>query len=62
MAAIVVTAIAFALTHGIVVGVPIFFIIGIGLGFMRSQTKSLYPPVLIHAGFNGIGVVAGLFS
>jgi membrane protease YdiL (CAAX protease family) len=61
-AAIVVTAIAFSLTHGIVEGIPVFFIIGVGLAFMRSQTKSLYPPVLMHAGFNGIGVIAGLFN
>jgi membrane protease YdiL (CAAX protease family) len=62
LAAIVVTAIAFALTHGIVEGLPVFFIIGVGLAFMRSRTKSIYPPVLMHAGFNGIGVIAGLFN
>jgi membrane protease YdiL (CAAX protease family) len=62
IAAIAVTGIAFALTHGIVEGIPVFFVIGVGLGFMRSRTKSLYPPVLMHAGFNGIGVIAGLFN
>lgn len=62
LAAIVVTAIAFALTHGIVEGLPVFFIIGVGLALMRSRTKSIYPPVLMHAGFNGIGVIAGLFN
>jgi membrane protease YdiL (CAAX protease family) len=62
LAAIGVTSIAFALTHGIAVGLPVFFIIGVGLGFMRSRTKSLYPPVLMHAGFNGIGVIAGVFT
>jgi membrane protease YdiL (CAAX protease family) len=62
LAAIVVTAIAFALTHGIVEGLPVFFVIGVGLAFMRSRTKSVYPPILMHAGFNGIGVIAGLFN
>jgi membrane protease YdiL (CAAX protease family) len=62
VAAILVTGIAFALTHGITEGIPIFFIIGVGLAFMRSRTKSIYPPVLMHAGFNGIGVVGGLFN
>jgi membrane protease YdiL (CAAX protease family) len=61
-AAIIVTAIAFALTHGITEGIPVFFIIGVGLAFMRSRTKSIYPPVLMHAGFNGIGVIGGLFN
>jgi membrane protease YdiL (CAAX protease family) len=60
VAAIAVTGIAFALTHGIAAGLPVFFIIGVGLGFMRSRTKSLYPPLLMHAAFNGIGVIAGV--
>jgi membrane protease YdiL (CAAX protease family) len=61
-AAIVVTGIAFALTHGIAVGLPIFFIIGVGLGYIRSRTESIYPAVLLHAGFNGTALVAGLFN
>lgn len=62
VAAILVTAIAFSLTHGIVEGIPVFFIIGAGLALMRSRTKSIYPPILMHAGFNGIGVIGGLFN
>jgi membrane protease YdiL (CAAX protease family) len=62
VAAIVVTAVAFALTHGILVGLPIFFIIGVGLGFIRSRTGSIYPPVLLHAGFNGIALIGGVLN
>ena len=62
VAAIVVTSIAFALTHGIAVGIPIFFVIGIGLGFIRSRTGSIYPPFLLHAGFNGLALVAGVLN
>jgi membrane protease YdiL (CAAX protease family) len=62
MAAIVVTGIAFALTHGIAVGLPIFFIIGVGLGFIRSRTESIYPALLLHAGFNGIALVGGVLN
>lgn len=61
-AAILVTAIAFALTHGIAEGIPVFFVIGVGLGFMRSRTRSIYPAVGMHAGFNGIGVIAGVLN
>jgi uncharacterized protein len=61
-AAIVVTAIAFALTHGIAVGLPIFFIIGAGLGFIRSRTGSIYPALLLHAAFNGLALAAGVLS
>lgn len=61
-AAIVVTGIAFALTHGIAVGLPIFFIIGVGLGYIRSRTESIYPALLLHAGFNGTALVAGVLN
>lgn len=60
VAAIVVTGIAFSLTHGIAVGLPVFFIIGIGLGFIRSRTGSIYPALLLHAAFNGIALAAGI--
>jgi membrane protease YdiL (CAAX protease family) len=62
VAAIIVTAIAFALTHGILEGLPIFFIIGTALAVVRARTNSIYPPILMHAGFNGIGVIAGVFN
>lgn len=60
VAAIVLTAITFALAHGIVEGIPVFFVIGAGLGLLRSRTKSLYPAVLVHIGFNALNVAAGV--
>jgi len=62
VAAVVVTAAAFALTHGIAVGLPIFFIIGAGFGLIRSRTGSLYPAFLMHATFNGIALVGGVLN
>jgi membrane protease YdiL (CAAX protease family) len=62
LAAIVVTAIAFALTHGIAVGLPIFFVIGVGLGFIRSRTGSIYPALLLHMAFNGLALIAGVLN
>lgn len=62
VAAIVVTSVAFALTHGIAVGLPVFFVIGIGLGFIRSRTGSIYPAFLLHAAFNGLALVAGVLN
>jgi membrane protease YdiL (CAAX protease family) len=59
VAAIVVTAIAFALAHGIVEGIPVFFVIGASLAFVRSRTGSIYPSMLMHGVFNGIQVVLG---
>jgi len=31
-------------------------------GFIRSRTNSLYPAFLLHAGFNGIALVAGVLN
>jgi membrane protease YdiL (CAAX protease family) len=59
VAAIVVTSIAFALAHGIVEGIPVFFVIGVALGFVRSRTGSIYPAMVMHGAFNGIQVVLG---
>jgi CAAX protease family protein len=62
VAAVLVTAVAFALTHGILEGLPVFFIIGVALAFIRARTDSIYPPIVMHAGFNAIGVIAGVFN
>lgn len=62
VAAVLVTSVAFALTHGILEGLPVFFIIGVALAFIRARTNSIYPPIVMHAGFNAIGVIAGIFN
>jgi membrane protease YdiL (CAAX protease family) len=59
IAAIVVTSFAFALTHGIIEGIPVFFVIGAALGFVRSRTGSIYPSMLMHGVFNGLQMVLG---
>ena len=61
-AAIVVTALAFALAHGILDGIPVFFVIGSALAFVRSRTRSIYPSMLMHGLFNGVQVVLGAAS
>ena len=62
IAAVVVTSLAFALAHGIVDGIPVFFVIGSALGFVRSRTQSIYPSMIMHGLFNGIQVVLGAAS
>lgn len=60
--AIAVTGIAFALAHGLIVGIPVFFVIGAGLAFLRFRTDSLLPPILVHMAFNGMQLVIGVFG
>ena len=59
LAAIALTAFMFALAHGILDGIPVFFVIGTALAFVRSRTKSIYPCMLMHGLFNGIQVILG---
>lgn len=61
-AAIAVTGMAFALAHGLIVGIPVFFVIGAGLAFLRFRTDSLLPPILVHMAFNGLQLVIGVFG
>jgi membrane protease YdiL (CAAX protease family) len=56
--AIVGTAIAFALAHGAVIDLPWVLVTGLGLGYLRSRSGSLYPCVALHAVVNGVAVLA----
>jgi membrane protease YdiL (CAAX protease family) len=61
--AVLVTAVAFTVAHGVVADIPVILATGIGLGYMRAATGSIYPCVALHGFFNGFGLVAAaLFS
>lgn len=61
--AVLVTAVAFTLAHGVVVDIPVILATGIGLGYMRASTGSIYPCIALHGFFNGFGlVIAALVS
>jgi len=56
--AIVGSAVAFALAHGAVVDLPWVLVTGLGLGYLRSRSGSLYPCVTLHMIVNGVAVLA----
>jgi membrane protease YdiL (CAAX protease family) len=56
-AAVLVTAVAFTLAHGVIVDIPVIVATGIGLGYMRAATGSIYPCIALHGFFNGFGLV-----
>ena len=60
-AAIVATGVAFTLAHGVVVDFPVILATGIGLGYLRASSGSLYPCLALHGLFNGFGLVAASF-
>jgi uncharacterized protein len=52
-AAILVLGVLFGLWHGLVEALPVLVVFGLGLAFLRSRTRSIYPGMLLHALFNG---------
>ena len=60
--AIVITAFAFALAHGAVVDFPVLLATGLGLGYLRARSGSLYPCIALHGVFNGVGLLAAAFA
>jgi membrane protease YdiL (CAAX protease family) len=60
--AIVGSAIAFALAHGAVTDLPWVLVTGLGLGYLRSRSGSIYPCIALHAIVNGVAVLASAAS
>lgn len=58
--AIVATGLLFGLAHGLLVGLPILAFFGLVVGWLRVKTDSIYPPIALHAAFNGIALVAAV--
>ena len=59
-AAIVVTAIAFGLAHGLVVALPVLTLFGAILAWLRFKTESIYPTMILHGIFNGAALIAAV--
>jgi CAAX protease family protein len=55
--AVAITAVAFTLAHGVTVDIPVILATGIGLGYMRASTGSIYPCIALHGFFNGFGLI-----
>jgi membrane protease YdiL (CAAX protease family) len=58
--AILVTAVAFALAHGLVEGFPLLVLFGGGLAYMRSRVGSIVPGVILHMAFNAVVLLAAV--
>jgi membrane protease YdiL (CAAX protease family) len=59
-AAILLTALAFALVHGLVIGFPVIASFALGLAYLRAKTTSIYPCFILHASFNAFGLAVGI--
>jgi membrane protease YdiL (CAAX protease family) len=59
-AAVVGTGVIFALAHGIWEAVPPLLFFAIGLAWVRLRSESVWPGVIAHATYNGIGIAAAI--
>lgn len=58
--AIIGVGLAFGLAHGLIEALPILSLFGIGLAWLRERTDSVYPPILLHAVFNGFALAVSV--
>jgi membrane protease YdiL (CAAX protease family) len=58
--AIVVTGLLFGAAHGLIVALPILTVFGLVVGWLRVRTNSIYPPMLLHAMFNGTALLVSV--
>jgi membrane protease YdiL (CAAX protease family) len=58
--AILVIGITFGLWHGLVEALPVLIVFGLGLAFLRSRTRSIYPGMILHMLFNGAALLAAV--
>jgi uncharacterized protein len=56
LAAVALTAGAFAADHGLVAGFPALFAFGVAVALVRLRTGSIYPGMLLHACFNALAL------
>ena len=58
--AVVSTGVLCGAAHVLVVAFPILAFFGIANGVLRVRTDSIYPPIVLHAAFNGIALIAAV--
>ena len=60
LAGILATGVLFGVAHGLLVALPVLTVFGIFVGWLRVKTNSIYPPMLLHATFNGTALIVSI--
>ncbi len=58
--AILAVGLLFGLAHGLLVSLPVIVVFGIVLAWIRSETLSVYPGMLLHGMFNLVALIAAV--
>ncbi|MFO7572385.1 MAG: type II CAAX endopeptidase family protein [Gaiellaceae bacterium] len=60
LVAILLTGFLFGAAHGLVLGLPVLVVFGVVVAWLRWKTESIYPPILLHAVFNGTALIVAV--
>ena len=55
--AVIVTAVAFGLGHGLLLALAALVYFGLVMGLLRLKTASVYPCILVHSLFNATSLI-----
>jgi membrane protease YdiL (CAAX protease family) len=58
--AILAVGLLFGLAHGLVVSLPVLVFFGVVLAWIRSETRSVFPGMLLHAMFNLFALIVAV--
>ena len=58
--AILAVGVIFGLSHGLLVSLPVLVVFGCALAWIRSQTRSVVPGMVLHGAFNLVALVAAV--
>jgi CAAX protease family protein len=58
--AILWVGVAFGLAHGLLEGLPILIVFGCGLAWLREQSDSVYPGMVVHGAFNAVALIVAV--
>jgi membrane protease YdiL (CAAX protease family) len=57
---VVVIGVLFGLAHGLLAGLPVLIAFGLGLAWLRSRTRSVYPCMILHGLFNAVALLVAV--
>jgi membrane protease YdiL (CAAX protease family) len=55
--AVIATAVAFGLGHGLLLALPALVFFGLVTGVLRVRTRSVYPSTIVHCAFNATSLI-----
>ena len=56
------TALLFTIAHGVIADFPVILVTGLGLGYLRVTSGSLFPCIAFHIAFNAFGMIASALA